>query len=130
MGRADDDKELARRLKVLAVPTRIAILRLLKSQPLCVGALAARLDVTQGAVSQHLRVMRDAGLLLDDKRGCYVHYRLNARALGAWRPAIDRLLAVSNRKARPGCQAGRTRKGAPPCAAPKTRGKAARSPRT
>jgi len=127
---ARDDKELARRLKVLSVPIRIAILRLLKGRALCVGALAARLDVTQGAVSQHLRVMRDAGLLLDDKRGCYVHYRLNAKALAAWREGIERLLERPDRRPRPGRRAARPPKGAPPCAAPKTRRKAAAGPRT
>ena len=87
-----EPKELARRLKVLSVGTRVRIVQLLKGRALCVGALAARLDVTQGAVSQHLRVMRDAGLVNDEKRGYYVHYRLNDDALAAWRGAIDNLL--------------------------------------
>src|SRR3989304_3410221 len=60
--------ELARLLKVLAVGT-------------------------QGAVSQHLRVMRDAGLVIDEKRGYYVHYRLNEQTLNRWRKQIDGLLA-------------------------------------
>jgi len=47
-----------------------------------VNALAARLGVTQGAVSQHLRIMRDAGLVIDQKRGYFVHYELNERAGG------------------------------------------------
>ena len=85
-------KELARLFKVLAVGTRVRIVQLLKGQRLCVNALAARLDVTQGAVSQHLRVMRDAGLVIDEKHGYYVHYRLNEQTLAAWREEIDRLL--------------------------------------
>ena len=88
-----DPEELARLLKVLSVGTRVRIVRLLAGRALCVNALAARLDVTQGAVSQHLRVMRDAGLVIDDRRGCFVHYRLNEDALAAWRGEIDRLLA-------------------------------------
>ena len=85
--------ELARILKVLAVGTRLSIVQVLKGRVLCVGALASQLDVTQGAVSQHLRVMRDAGLVIDEKRGYYVHYRLNEQTLGRWRKRIDELLA-------------------------------------
>ena len=73
----DDPKELARLLKVLSVETRVRIVQILKGRVLCVNALASRLNVTQGAVSQHLRIMRDAGLVIDDKRGYFVHYRLN-----------------------------------------------------
>jgi DNA-binding transcriptional ArsR family regulator len=90
---ADEADELARILKVLAVGTRVRIVRLLKGRVLCVGALAAQLDVTQGAVSQHLRVMRDAGLVIDEKRGYFVHYRLNEQTLARWRERIDELLA-------------------------------------
>ncbi|MFW6155465.1 MAG: ArsR/SmtB family transcription factor [Planctomycetota bacterium] len=83
---------MARRLKVLSVGTRVRIVQLLKGRALCVNALAARLGVTQGAVSQHLRIMRDADLVIDDKRGYFVHYRLNEDTLAAWREEIDRLL--------------------------------------
>jgi DNA-binding transcriptional ArsR family regulator len=85
--------ELARILKVLAVGTRVRIVQILKGRALCVGGLASQLDVTQGAVSQHLRVMRDAGLVIDEKRGYYVHYRLNEQTLDRWRKRIDGLLA-------------------------------------
>jgi len=47
-------ENVARICKVLGVEVRVRILQLLKDRVLCVGALAARLDVTQGAVSQHL----------------------------------------------------------------------------
>ncbi len=95
--------ELARLLGVLSVGTRVRILQLLKGRVLCVNALAARLDVTQGAVSQHLRIMRDAGLVVDAKRGYYVHYRLNEKTLARWRRQIDSLLGPVPAK-RAGCQ--------------------------
>ena len=113
---------LARVLKVLSVGTRLEILRLLKGRALCVNALAARLDVTQGAVSQHLRLMRDAGLVIDEKRGYYVHYRLNEETLAAWREEIDKLLD-------PTVGACIEKKGARQCAAA-MREKAARSRKT
>ena len=118
-----EPKELAKLFKVLAVDTRVRIVQLLRGRGLCVNALAARLDVTQGAVSQHLRVMRDAGLVIDEKRGCYVHYRLNEQTLAAWREEIDRLL-------RPGQEARTDKKGVPECAAPMRRKKAVKNRRT
>ena len=93
--KTDADK-LARVLKVLGVNTRIRIVQLLRERTLCVNALAARLDVTQGAVSQHLRVMRDAGLVIDERRGYRVHYRLNEETLGQWHTRINALLAPGN----------------------------------
>ncbi|MFO7730107.1 MAG: metalloregulator ArsR/SmtB family transcription factor [Spirochaetia bacterium] len=84
-----DMKKQERILKVLAVETRIRIVYLLKKGPLCVNALAFRIGISQGAVSQHLRVMRDAGLVLPEKRGYYVHYRLNETTFAEWRKLID-----------------------------------------
>jgi DNA-binding transcriptional ArsR family regulator len=86
-----DHSQLARMLKVLSADVRVHILQLLRGRSLCVNALASRLDVTQGAVSQHLRVMRDAGLVVDQRRGYYVHYRLNEITLARWRAEIDAL---------------------------------------
>jgi len=116
-------KELAKLLKVLSVGTRVRIVQLLKRRALCVNALASRLDVTQGAVSQHLRVMRDAGLVIDEKRGYFVHYRLDETTLAAWREEIDKLL---DPKHGPGTDA----KGAEKCAAAMTTSKVAGSRRT
>ena len=90
-------KDLARLLKVLSVETRVRIVQLLKGRSMCVNVLAGRLDVTQGAVSQHLRIMRDAGLVIDDKHGHFVHYRLNENTLAAWREETDRLLDPADR---------------------------------
>lgn len=95
-----DPDELARILKVLSVGTRVRIVQLLKGRALCVNALAARLNVTQGAVSQHLRIMRDAGLVIDEKRGYHVHYRLNEETLESWREAANRLLAPLSERAK------------------------------
>ncbi len=125
----DDARQLARSLKVLSVATRVRIVQLLRRRALCVNALAARLDVPQGAVSQHLRVMRDAGLVIDEKHGYFVHYRLNEDTLAAWREEIAELLAGPDGEAgrqAVECKAG---KGASKCAA-KSRSRAAASRRT
>jgi len=84
--------KLAKVFRALSVDTRVRLVQLLKEHPLCVNALAARLDVTSAAVSQHLRILRDAGLVTPDKRGYYVHYALNEETLAAWRGMANRLL--------------------------------------
>ena len=116
-------QQLARLLKVLSVGTRLQIVNLLKGRALCVNALAGRLDVTQGAVSQHLRVLRDAGLVTDRKCGFYVHYQLNEKTLAKWRRQINQLLETPT-------GAGKTKKGPKPCAAAMKTKKAARNPKT
>jgi DNA-binding transcriptional ArsR family regulator len=76
----DDVVEVADTLKILSDPTRLRLIRLLGQNQgsLCVNALAHRLGVTQSAVSQHLRVLRAAGLVQGDRQGYRVHYSLNA----------------------------------------------------
>jgi len=88
------EDKLARWFKVLSVGMRLRIVQLLKGRALCVNALAHRLGVTQSAVSQHLRVMRDAGLVIDEKSGYYVHYRLNEETFAKWKEAINVMLDV------------------------------------
>jgi DNA-binding transcriptional ArsR family regulator len=117
-----DAGKLAALLKVLSVDTRVRIVQLLKARAMCVSALADRLDITQGAVSQHLRVMRNAGLLIDEKRGYYVHYRLNEKTLAAWRGEIGKLL-------NPGHGICKDKKGTAECVAMK-KCKAVRSRKT
>ena len=87
-------EEVARLCKVLSVDTRVRMLELLCEHPCCVGALAARLDVTQGAVSQHLRILREAGLVEADRRGYYVHYTLREDTARRWRETVSRFLAA------------------------------------
>jgi len=88
----EDDETTARVFGALSAETRVRILQLLKERALCVNALAERLGVTSAAVSQHLRILRDAGLVTPDKRGYYVHYALNEETLAAWRGMANRLL--------------------------------------
>jgi len=89
-----DSRELSGIFRVLSAEVRVRILQLLKDRALCVGALSARLGITQGAVSQHLRVLREAGLAVAEKRGYYTHYRLNEKTLKQWKDATERLLAM------------------------------------
>lgn len=76
---------LADTLKALADPTRLRLIKLLgecnhgicEGGPLCVNALANQLQVTQSAVSQHLRILKAAGLVRGTRKGTFMHYMLN-----------------------------------------------------
>lgn len=88
-----NNQSLERIFKCLAVDARIQIIRMLNGRVLCVGALASRLSITPGAVSQHLRILRDAGLVVPEKRANFVHYRLDQDTMSRWREEIDGLLS-------------------------------------
>ena len=88
--------ELARLFKALSDETRLRLLKLLLEQgtegALCVTALALKLGVTQSAVSQHLAVLRAAGLVVDQRRGYFVHYTVNWARLGQMREQVRAVL--------------------------------------
>ena len=91
-----NDTKLARIFKVLSVNTRVKMVQLLKERSLCVNALAKNLGMTPSAVSQHLRVLRDADLVRAEKRGYFVHYGLNESTLAKWNEAAKALLEKNN----------------------------------
>ena len=67
--------------KALADETRFRIIGLLLTNDLCVGALAQRLRVSEATVSQHLQILRKAGLVRGEKRGYWTHYVVERDAL-------------------------------------------------
>ena len=75
----DEIEELTEIFKALSDPTRLRLVKLLSPSggALCVNALAHRLEVSQSAVSQHLRVLRQAGLVRGERHGNRVHYALD-----------------------------------------------------
>jgi DNA-binding transcriptional ArsR family regulator len=77
-------------LAALADPTRRAIFERLADRPSAVGELAAQLPVSRPAVSQHLKVLKDAGLVIDRQAGTRRIYQLNPDGVGALRAYLDR----------------------------------------
>ena len=63
--------------KALSDPTRREILQLLKDKPLTAGEIAAQFYTSAATISHHLSILRDAGLVSDEKRGKYISYELN-----------------------------------------------------
>jgi DNA-binding transcriptional ArsR family regulator len=76
-------------LGALADPTRRAIFERLAGGPRSVGELAEGLPVTRPAVSQHLRVLKDAGLVFDRPDGTRRLYQLDPDGVGALRAYVD-----------------------------------------
>ena len=68
-------------LKALAHETRWRMIELLLGHSLCVGALAKTLGVTEAAASQHLQILRKAGLVRGEKRGYWTHYLVQTQEL-------------------------------------------------
>jgi DNA-binding transcriptional ArsR family regulator len=122
--------QIARVFGALAAESRVRLVRALRGRTLCVGALSRRLGVTQGAVSQHLRILRDAGLVVGERHGYFVHYRLSEQKLAAWGRLAEELLGPTTAdKPEAPCKraACPERKGAAVCAASRS---SARSRRT
>jgi DNA-binding transcriptional ArsR family regulator len=76
-------------LAALADPTRRRIFEELRGGPKPVGVIAARLPVSRPAVSQHLKVLRDAGLVADRADGARRIYYIDPKGLGALRKWLD-----------------------------------------
>ena len=74
----------------LGDPTRRAIFERLGERPGAVGELARELPVSRPAVSQHLKVLKDAGLVIDRRAGNRRIYQLDPAGVGALRAYLDR----------------------------------------
>jgi DNA-binding transcriptional ArsR family regulator len=80
-----------RALECLGDPTRRKVLEQLASGPLSVGEIARGLPVSRPAVSQHLAVLKEAGLVIDRPAGTRRIYSIDPRGLGALRAWLDQL---------------------------------------
>jgi DNA-binding transcriptional ArsR family regulator len=80
---------VADRLQALSDPTRRAIFERLAHGPLAVGELASELPVSRPAVSQHLKVLKTAGLVVDRPQGTRRLYQLDPRGIGELRAYFD-----------------------------------------
>lgn len=79
----------AKALSVLADPTRRAVFEALRAGPRSVGEIAQGLPVSRPAVSQHLKVLKQANLVADEARGTARIYRIHAEGLRDLRDWLD-----------------------------------------
>ena len=66
--------ELARMLKALGEPTRLKIYQALLERKHCVRSLSKKLGISESAISQHMKIMKDADLVYGEKFGYHTHY--------------------------------------------------------
>jgi ArsR family transcriptional regulator len=94
----DGTRDLARFFKALGDETRLGLVSLLAQQEpgsaLCVGRLAQELEVTPSAVSQHLRVLKDLGLVHAERRGYHLHYFLDQARLATYQALVRQQLGI------------------------------------
>jgi DNA-binding transcriptional ArsR family regulator len=81
--------DVAQVLVALAEPTRRLVLDELRAGPRSVGEITDAVPVSQSAVSQHLRVLREAGLVRERREGTRRLYRVEPDGLGALRAYLD-----------------------------------------
>ena len=79
----------ARALEALADPTRRAVLERVAEGPAAVGEIAAGLPVSRPAVSQHLKILKTAGLVIESAQGTRRIYSIDPRGIGAMRAWLD-----------------------------------------
>ncbi len=96
----------AEMFKILGVENRIRIIELLKEKgPLGVNELSETLGVTPSAVSQHLKILRHAGLVRNERNGYWVPYKINEEALEQCQELLSKVCSC-------GCKGtGRIREG-------------------
>ena len=84
--------------RALSDPNRREILRMLRAGDLTAGEIAERLPIAKSTLSGHLNVLKDANLVLADREGTTIHYRLNIAAYEEIVVAIMNLLGVGEQE--------------------------------
>lgn len=74
-------EQIVQMFKALGDDTRLKILIILSRRRICAKRIAKHLDISEAAVSQHIKVLKDAGIIVGIKSGYYVHYDLQEPAL-------------------------------------------------
>lgn len=89
--------------KVLACEKRLAIVRLLLEKKQCVGRIASHLESSQSSISQHLRVLRDAGIVQDNRCGYHIHYTVKRELLDQMVEEVSSMLMLESIETGTGC---------------------------
>lgn len=75
-----DFNECAARFKVLSDPTRLRVIEILSCGELCACDILESFEITQPTLSHHMKSLTDSGLVISEKRGSWVYYRLDVKA--------------------------------------------------
>jgi ArsR family transcriptional regulator, arsenate/arsenite/antimonite-responsive transcriptional repressor len=74
--------------KALSDPNRLRVLKALQTKSLCVCEIKELLNLANSTVSQHLKILKDAGFIIEEKEGKWVNYRINSQ------PADQRISSI------------------------------------
>ena len=85
-------KEKVKDFKAIGDETRLKILILLSTKNICAKGIAKHLEISEAAVSQHIKVLKEANLIIAYKNGYYVMYELNNEVLEESKNFIDILI--------------------------------------
>lgn len=91
--------EVLKGLKAIADENRLKIIKLLLTKNYCVGALANQLNISESAVSQQLKILREADLVMGEKKGYYVHYMVkteNMKQIGDYIIELGKINKTNN----------------------------------
>ena len=88
--------EILNIIKALSVNSRLQIVKLISNKRLCVNAIARRLDITQSAISQHLKVLKDCNLVYPDRYGSIIYYKVNQETIKSFIAALNELFKESS----------------------------------
>jgi len=89
------EKEVIEILKALSVSSRIQIIKLIRDKKLCVNAIARNLSITQSAVSQHLKVLKDSNVVYSERYGSIIHYQLEKENIEEFINVLSKILTGS-----------------------------------
>jgi ArsR family transcriptional regulator len=87
-------REVIKIFKAFSDPNRLRILKMLEKKPLCVCEITSILNLATSTVSKHLYLLREAGLIVDEKDGKWVNYRLNPEPDQIYIPEMLNLLST------------------------------------
>lgn len=93
-------RDVVKIFKALSDPNRLRIIKMLQIRPLCVCEITDVLQLATSTVSKHLSILRDSELIMDEKEGKWVNYRLNLQAadeyVGKLLPLLEKWLPDDN----------------------------------
>jgi ArsR family transcriptional regulator len=93
-----DLEATARMFRALSDETRLLLLEQLRGGEQCVCDLTDELDASQSRLSFHLKALKDAGLVIDERRGRWVYYAINADALAVLERTVAELKPAGSRR--------------------------------
>jgi ArsR family transcriptional regulator len=86
------EAEIIKIFKALSVDSRLQILKLIKENRLCVNAITQKLKISQPAVSQHLAILKKAGLVSSERYGSIIHYSINMDRVDDFKKSVKQYL--------------------------------------